>query len=117
MSKEAAMVERARSVALLDYFSGLEDPRQAGKVLFPLGEIMLVVLCGVLSGADGFVEIARRGKMNLAFVRRFSLYTVGIPSHDSLNGLPGDLSIIDTKTRKGDKIGPGRPDSLRYPDR
>ena len=38
------MVERAQSVALLDCFSGLEDARQAGKVLFPLGEIMLVVL-------------------------------------------------------------------------
>ena len=81
------MVERARSVALLDCFSGLEDARQAGKVLFPLGEIMLVVLCGVLSGADGFVQIARWGEMHLAFVRRFWPYTAGIPNHDSLNDL------------------------------
>ncbi len=33
------------------------------------------------------------------------------------NGLSGDLSIIDTKTRKGDKIGSGRPDSIRHLDR
>ncbi len=81
------MGEKAQSVALLDYFSGLEDPRQAGKVLFPLDEIMLVVLCGVLSGADGFVEIARWGEMHLAFLRRFLPYTAGIPSHDALNDL------------------------------
>ena len=81
------MAEKAQSVALLDYFSGLEDPRQAGKVLFPLDEIMLVVLCGVLSGADGFVEIARWGEMQLGFLRRFLPYTAGIPSHDALNDL------------------------------
>ncbi len=78
---------------------------------------MLVVLCGVLSGADGFVEIARWGQMHLAFVRRFLPYTVRIPSHDSLNDLSDDLSIIDTKTRKGDKIGSGRPHTLRHLDR
>ena len=65
------MGEDAQSVRLLDYFSALEDPRQAGKVLRPLDEIMLVVLCGVPSGADGFVEIARRGEMQLAFPHRF----------------------------------------------
>ena len=37
--KEAAMAEQAQSIALLDYSSGLEDPRQAGKVLFPLDEM------------------------------------------------------------------------------
>ena len=77
------MVERAQSVALLDYFSGLEDPRQAGTVLFPLGEIMRVVLCGVLSGAGGFVEIVRWGEMHLAFVRRF----LPVPRQRLLDGL------------------------------
>ena len=65
------MGEDAQSVRLLDYFSALEDPRQAGRVLVPLDEIMLVVLCGALSGADGFVEIARWGEMQLAFPHRF----------------------------------------------
>ena len=53
------MVERAQSVALLDCFSGLEDARQAGKVLFPLGEIMLVVLCGVLRACADYYNRTR----------------------------------------------------------
>jgi predicted transposase YbfD/YdcC len=81
------MAETAQSVAFLDYFSELEDPRQAGKVVFALDEIMLLVLCGVLSGAEGFVEIARWGEMHLDFLRRFLPYTWGIPSHDALNDL------------------------------
>ena len=32
------MTEKAQGVALLDYFSGLEYPWRAGKVLFPLDE-------------------------------------------------------------------------------
>ena len=35
--------------ALLDDFSALEDPRQAWKVVYPLPEIMLLVLCGTRS--------------------------------------------------------------------
>ena len=31
---------------LLDHFSALEDPRQQAKVLYPLPEILLLLLCG-----------------------------------------------------------------------
>lgn len=44
---------------LLDQFSALEDPRQAWKVVYPLPEILLSVLCASLAGADDFVEIER----------------------------------------------------------
>ena len=81
------MAEKTQTVAFIDYFSGLQDPRQAGKVLFPLGEIMLLVLCGVLAGAEGFVEIVRWGEINLDFLRRFLPYEKGIPSHDAVNDL------------------------------
>ena len=30
------MAEKTQTVAFIDYFSGLQDPRQAGEVLFPL---------------------------------------------------------------------------------
>ena len=81
------MAEKTQTVAFIDYFSGLQDPRQAGMVLFPLGEIMLLMLCGVLAGAEGFVEIVRWGEINLDFLRRFLPYEKGIPSHDAVNDL------------------------------
>jgi DDE_Tnp_1-associated len=40
-----------------DHFSGLEDSREAGKVLHAVPEILLVTLCGVLAGAEGFEDI------------------------------------------------------------
>jgi predicted transposase YbfD/YdcC len=81
------MAAQTQSIPVLEYFSGLKDPRQSGKVLYPLEEIMLLVLCGQLAGADGFVETARWGAMNLDFLRRFRPFVYGVPSHDALSDL------------------------------
>ena len=70
--------------ALVSVFSVLDDPRQAGKVLYPLPEIVLLLLCATLAGADDFVEVALWGEQNLAFLRRLLPYRRGIPSHDTL---------------------------------
>jgi predicted transposase YbfD/YdcC len=79
--------EIGQSVAFLEYFSGLTDPRQAGKVLYPLDEIMLLALCGEVAGAEGFPDIALWGELHLDFLRRFRPFSRGIPSHDALNDL------------------------------
>ena len=55
-------------IGFLEYFSGLDDPRQEGKVLYPLDEILLLTLIAVLGlpsvqlreagGAEGWVDVA-----------------------------------------------------------
>lgn len=71
--------------ALLDHFSALEDPRQAWKVVYPLPEVLLTVLCGTMAGAQDFVEIERWANRKLDFLRRFLPFAKGVPSHDTLN--------------------------------
>jgi predicted transposase YbfD/YdcC len=70
--------------ALLDHFAALRDPRQHAKVLYPLAEILLLVLSATIAGADDFVETTLWGTEHLAFLRRFYRYESGIPSHDTL---------------------------------
>ncbi len=48
-------------VDFLESFQALEDPRQRGKVLYPLDEVLLLVLLGVTAGCYCWVEIARFG--------------------------------------------------------
>ena len=72
---------------LLDQFATLKDPRQGWKVVYPLPEVLLVVLCGTLAGAEDFVEIRRWGLLHLDFLRRFQPFARGIPSHDTLNDI------------------------------
>jgi len=78
--------------SLLERFAALEDPRQAGKVLYPLPEIILLLLSATLAGADDCVEIELWGREQLAFLRRFLPFGHGIPSHDTLNGV---LAALD----------------------
>jgi len=73
-------MSNAVPVALLDHFATLKDPRQHAKVLYPLPEIMLLVLSATLAGADDFVETVVWGKEHLAFLRRFYRYENDIPS-------------------------------------
>lgn len=53
-------------------------------MLYPLAEILLLMLCATLSGADDFVEIQLWGSERQDFLRRFLPYAHGIPSHDTL---------------------------------
>ncbi len=73
------------SVGLLDHFSTLEDPRQSWRVLYPLPEILLLVLSATLAGMEDFVEIKLWGDQRLDFLRRLLPYERGIPAHDTLN--------------------------------
>src|SRR3954451_15088799 len=79
------MAGEASKRSLIDHFSALKDPRQAWKVIYPLPEILLLVLCATLAGAEDFVEARLWGVKNLDFLRRFLPFKDGLPSHDTLN--------------------------------
>jgi predicted transposase YbfD/YdcC len=77
--------------SLIERFAALADPRQTAKVLYPLPEILLLLLSATLAGADDFVEIELWGEENLPFLRRLLPFTHGIPSHDVLGDLVARL--------------------------
>ncbi len=77
--------------ALLDHFSALDDPRQPGKVVYPLPEVMRVVVCATLAGAEDFVAMWVWGRKKLAFLRTLLPFKRGIPSHDTLNDVMNAL--------------------------
>jgi predicted transposase YbfD/YdcC len=88
---ELCMGAVSRSSSVLDHFSALRDPRQGWRVLYPLPEILLLVLCATLSGMEDFVEIGLWGEERLDFLRRFLPYERGIPAHDTLNDVINGL--------------------------
>ena len=52
----------SEAVVFLNHFKDLPDPRQLGKVIYPLDEVLLLCLLAVLAGAEAFVDIARFGE-------------------------------------------------------
>ncbi|MEI8343213.1 MAG: ISAs1 family transposase [Verrucomicrobiota bacterium] len=81
----------SEAVVFLEHFSGLADPRQSGKVVYPLDEVLLLSLLGVLAGAETFTEIARFGEKKLDFLRRFRPFRDGTPPHDTLGDIFASL--------------------------
>jgi len=84
---DAAVAASFETTAFLDHFKDLPDHRQAGKVTYPLDEVLLLSLLAVLAGAEGFTDIARFGEKKLGLLRRFRPFADGTPSHDHLGDI------------------------------
>ncbi len=69
----------------------MDDPRQSGKVRYPLDEILLLCLAAVISGAKTVSAIAQFGEMKLTFLRRFKPFKDGTPAHDHLGDILASL--------------------------
>jgi hypothetical protein len=91
------------TVVFLRYFNDLPDPRQQGKVTYPLDEILLSCLFAVLAGAECFTEIALFGVKKLEFLRRFRPFRDGTPDHGHL----GDILAVSTPSSSSAASSPG----------
>src|SRR3546814_8849826 len=80
ISWEPLMSGLPSSRSILDHFSALRDHREQWRVLYPLREVLLLVLCATLSGMEDFVEIRLWGQHRLDFLRRFLPFAHGIPA-------------------------------------
>jgi hypothetical protein len=71
---------RARTRA---HFAELDDPRTGPAILHRLIDIVVIVLCAVICGADEGVEVEQFGQAKQSWLQRFLELPHGIPSHDT----------------------------------
>ncbi len=76
---ETFPVGRRRLAALLDHFAQVEDPRDVRRILHPLPEILLLVVCGTIADCDAYEDIAAWGAAHLDVLREHLAYTHGVP--------------------------------------
>ena len=84
----------SEAVVFLSHFKDLPDPRQQGKVIYPLDEVLLLCLLAVLAGAETLVDIALFGEKKLSLLRRFRPFRDGTPSHDQLGDIFATLDAV-----------------------
>jgi predicted transposase YbfD/YdcC len=70
---------KSRLAALLDHVARVEDPRDVRRILHPLPEILLLVVCGTIADCDDYEDIAAWGAAHLDFLRRHLPYEHGVP--------------------------------------
>ena len=64
-------------------FAQVEDPRIERTKLHRLRDIIIIAICGVICGADGWVGIEEFGKAKEAWLTELLKLPNGIPSHDT----------------------------------
>ena len=84
---------RATCRQVLALFTTVRDPRQAWKVRYPLGEVLLVAFVAVMCDANTWVDMENLGNAKLRWLRRFAPFREGVPSHDTFRYVFG---ILDT---------------------
>jgi len=84
-------------MTLLNYFDALKDPRINRKKLYPLNEILLVVLCGTICGAESWRDFVIFGKEKLDFLKSILEFKNGVPSKNTFARV---LAVIDPKEFK-----------------
>lgn len=80
--------------ALETVFAQVEDPRIERTKQHRLRDILILATCGVICGAEGWVEIEEFGKAKEAFFKEWLDLPNGIPSHDTFGRVFG---LIDPK--------------------
>ena len=65
------------------HFKSLPDPRTGNATQHLFLDILVITLCAVICGADGWTEVQRWGEANEAWLRTFLSLPSGVPSHDT----------------------------------
>jgi len=71
------------NASIVEHFRTLEDPRIERTKKHLLLDILVIALCTLLTGGEGFQDMALFGKSKRAWLQTFLALPYGIPSHDT----------------------------------
>jgi predicted transposase YbfD/YdcC len=80
--------------AIEEHFSKVSDPRVERTKEHKLIDMIAIAICGVICGAEGWVDIELFGKSKLPWLKTFLELPNGIPSHDTFGRV---FSMIDAQ--------------------
>ena len=92
LEQQAAVKPPPAVASLSEHFSTLSDPREADLVEHKLLDIITIAVCGVICGADSWVEVEVFGKARQNWLQGFLELPNGIPSHDTFGRVFSRLS-------------------------
>jgi len=79
--------------SIVEHFASLKDPRIERKKLHKLMDIIVLVICATVSGAEGWEAIEQFGHDKEDWLKQFIALTNGIPSHDCIAYVMSRLSV------------------------
>ena len=71
------------SASIVEHFQTIEDPRIERTKKHNLLDILVIAVCTLLTGGEGFQDMELFGKSTRAWLQTFLTLPHGIPSHDT----------------------------------
>lgn len=81
--------------SLFAVFDKIVDPRMNRRKKYPLGEIMFLTLCAVISGVQSWRGIEDFGQDRLDWLQKYMKFQEGIPSHQTIGRV---FSLLSPKS-------------------
>ena len=78
-------MENKYIISLEENFGKIEDPRIERTKLHKLIDIIIIAICAVICGAEGWEEIEQFGKEKQEWLENILELSNGIPSHDTIS--------------------------------
>ena len=78
---------------LIEHFSKLQDPRVDRNKKHELIDVIVLCVCAVLSGAEGWSDIEEFGRTKLDWLRRYVPLANGVPVDDTIARIISALSV------------------------
>ena len=79
--------------SLIEHFSKLEDPRVDRNKKHELIDVIVLCVCAVVSGAEGWSDIEEFGRTKLEWLRRYVPLANGVPVDDTIARIISALSV------------------------
>ena len=73
-----------KAIDLMNQLTVLQDARQPWKVLHKLTDILILTICAVIAGCEGWEEIEDFGNERLDWLKKYGEFKRGIPSHHTI---------------------------------
>ena len=81
--------------SISEHFAGLEDPRVEHLSDHKLIDIIIIAICAVICGAEGWTDVELFGNERLEWLRQFLELEHGIPSHDTFGRVFARLDPVE----------------------
>lgn len=83
-----------KKLALLEVLEGIEDTRRSNSVMYPLHEVLIIMLLAVICGATSYAKVEMFGKSKREWLGRFLDLEYGIPDACTFRNV---IKEIDTQ--------------------
>ena len=72
------------AVDLMNTLSVIYDPRQQWKIEHKLTDVLVLIICAVIAGCEGWEEIEDFGNERLDWLKQYGDFENGVPSHHTI---------------------------------